>query len=368
MNAASRICYDRVSRLDVVSVILNHVGSHDVRGWTRGQRVTHNSTSPAILALAVSCGFALSGCANVKNARAQADAATARFHEQLNSGQFDAIYSAADPDFRKTWTARQLEASLERYRAQLGPFRGVARPGGWTLNWTPAGTFVTMTDESRFAHGSAQEVFVWRVGTTICTLVKYTVNNIRASTDAPVVKAKRATRPVRLMPIHASLAHLEYLRRYYQEQLGLDVELLPELTTDRAAWSPDRHQWSAEGLAEQVRQSVGNDEAVVIGITGEDIYLRSSDWRFVFGWRADNRVAVVSYARMDARVFQQPENLDLLRRRLRHMVTKYFGLMLFDLEASSDPASPVYGDIGGIEELDAMGEDLALAGFPVMTH
>jgi len=42
--------------------------------------------------------------------------------------------------------------------------------------------------------------------------------------------------------------------------------------------------------------------------------------------------------------------------------------MLFDLDASTEPASPVYRDIGGIEELDGMGEDLARAGFPVVTR
>jgi len=38
--------------------------------------------------------------------------------------------------------------------------------------------------------------------------------------------------------------------------------------------------------------------------------------------------------------------------------------MLYGLEASADPASPMFRDIEGLQELDAMGEDLALAGFP----
>jgi predicted Zn-dependent protease len=225
---------------------------------------------------------------------------------------------------------------------------------------------ITVTDESAFAHGMAQEMFVWRVRGATCTLVRYTLNNVRVPTSVAVARAKPATRPVRFMPIHASLDHLQYLQRYYHEQLGLDIELLPELTTDHTAWVRDRRQWSAEGLANQVRQVVGNVEAVVIGVTGNDIYLRTSDWRFAFGWRLDNRVAIVSYARMDPRFFKEPENAELLQRRLRHMVTKDLGLMLYDLEPSPDPFSPVYNDIGGIEELDAMGEDLALAGFPTL--
>lgn len=322
--------------------------------------------SPAMLA--VSCVLALSSCASAIETRAQGEAATERFHTQFNGGQFEAIYAAADPDFQKTGTARQLGAFFDKYLAQLGSFQRVAQPRAWTAMWTTwGGTLVTLTDESTFALGSAQEVFVWRVRKGTCTLLTYTINNVRLTTHARVATAKRATRPVRFMPIHASLAHVQYLQRYYQEQLGLDAELVPELVTDQAAWSPDRGQWSSEGLAEQVRQAVGNDDAVVIGVTGDDIYLRSWNWQYAFAWRLDNRVAIVSYARMDPLFFKRPENLDLLQRRLRHMVTKELGVMLFGLEASADPASPVFRDIEGIQELDAMGEDLALAGFPHAT-
>ena len=179
--------------------------------------------------------------------------------------------------------------------------------------------------------------------------------------------AKRATRPVRLLPFRASPAHLEYLRSYYKQQLDLDIAILLELVPDRAAWEPDRRQWSAEGLAEQVRHVVGNDDAVVIAVTGEDIYLRSMDWQFAFTYRADTRIAVVSYARMDWRLMGQRENVDALQRRLRRMVTKDLGVMLYELPLSPNPTSPMYQDIGGLQELEVMGDDLAAAGFPVVT-
>ena len=67
----------------------------------------------AVLALAVSCGLAFSGCANVKGATAQTDAATDRFHKLFDSGQFDAIYAAADSDFQKTGTAQPLVACTD---------------------------------------------------------------------------------------------------------------------------------------------------------------------------------------------------------------------------------------------------------------
>ena len=42
--------------------------------------------------------------------------------------------------------------------------------------------------------------------------------------------------------------------------------------------------------------------------------------------------------------------------RLRKMVGKNIGIMYFGLEMSADPASMLYSNIGGPQELDAMSE------------
>ena len=42
--------------------------------------------------------------------------------------------------------------------------------------------------------------------------------------------------------------------------------------------------------------------------------------------------------------------------RLRKMVGKNIGIMYFGLEMSADPASMLYANIGGPQELDAMSE------------
>ena len=110
----------------------------------------------------------------------------------------------------------------------------------------------------------------------------------------------------------------------------MEIEILPELVADRGAWNEDRQQWSGEGLAEQIRQTVGNQDAVVIGITGEDIYLRSENWQFAFSYRTDDRVAVVSYARMDRRL----ANADVPSPSTATMVTKDLGIMLYQLPLS----------------------------------
>jgi hypothetical protein len=39
------------------------------------------------------------------------------------------------------------------------------------------------------------------------------------------------------------------------------------------------------------------------------------------------------------------------------MVTKNIGLLYFGLPVSGDPHSVLYGNVGGIDDLDRMGED-----------
>ena len=43
--------------------------------------------------------------------------------------------------------------------------------------------------------------------------------------------------------------------------------------------------------------------------------------------------------------------------RIRKMVTKNIGVLYYHLPQSIHPKSAMYGAIGGIEELDFMGED-----------
>src|SRR5262249_19452812 len=151
----------------------------------------------------------------------------------------------------------------------------------------------------------------------------------------------------------------------YRDQLGLDVRLLAPLEPDGAAWNEQRQQWIGERLNEHLHAERSGDGALIIGITGEDIYIAASDWAWAFGLRADEDTAVGSYFRMDPRLYDESPDRLHLRVRLRRMVTKDLGIMLYGLGLSADPASPVYKNIDGLDELDAIEDDLARAGFPV---
>ncbi len=95
----------------------------------------------------------------------------------------------------------------------------------------------------------------------------------------------------------------------------------------------------------------------MIGITEEDIYIRKSSWQFAFSYRAENRFAVVSSARMNPVNFDQPNDQALLHTRLRKMITKNIGILYFGLPQNNDPRSVLYRSILGVDELDRVGED-----------
>jgi hypothetical protein len=48
---------------------------------------------------------------------------------------------------------------------------------------------------------------------------------------------------------------------------------------------------------------------------------------------------------------------DQIRTRLRKMVTKNVGVLYFHLPQSDDPRSVLYRNVGGIRDLDYMGEE-----------
>lgn len=166
--------------------------------------------------------------------------------------------------------------------------------------------------------------------------------------------------------IDASLLRLHSTAGWFRESLGLDV-VVADRVDPADAYDADRGQFVAERLAGQLatvrRQVMAMKSATVIGITDRDMYMAGYPrWHFVFSYRGESAVAVVSYARMDPRNFGQPDNEDLLQSRLRKMVAKDIGMLVYGLRTTRDPRSLMYNGILGLEELDVIEEDWSRAG------
>ena len=149
----------------------------------------------------------------------------------------------------------------------------------------------------------------------------------------------------------------EELASYYKTKYGISAETLPTVHIPPSARNAEREQLIAEeavDLMRRVNSEISrNPDAILIGLTSEDMYISQYDWRFSFSWREQGKYAVVSSGRMNLGRVSEAE----IRTRLRKMVTKNVGILYFHLPQSDDPRSVLYRSVGGIRELDYMGEE-----------
>ena len=154
-------------------------------------------------------------------------------------------------------------------------------------------------------------------------------------------------------------AEVEGLIAYYRDKYGIPVGTLPGVPLNPSAVDPQRHQLIAEAAVELMKEAnpdlVKDPGAILIGLTGEDMYIAQYSWQFTFSWRQEGKYAVVSDARMG--LGREAVPAEKVRSRLRKMVTKNIGILYYRLPQSGDPRSVLYKDVGGISELDYMGED-----------
>jgi predicted Zn-dependent protease len=162
---------------------------------------------------------------------------------------------------------------------------------------------------------------------------------------------------------HVDQDLVDQLATHFRRTLSINVEELAAVSFDRVTVNTDRSQVAAEDLLSAVRgryPALARDaHARVIAVTGDDMYLRSMAgvWSFGFSRRSDDdRMAVVSYARMDPEVLSLLPDPDMLRSRVIKMVAKDIGVIYYGLPLSDNPRSVLYNNIGGTDELDVMTE------------
>lgn len=174
----------------------------------------------------------------------------------------------------------------------------------------------------------------------------------------PIDKQKlRGSGKIYFVPLgDFSPAKVEVLVAYYRDKYGISAETLPAVPIDPSAVNSERQQLIAESAIELIKAAnpdlVKDPEALLIGLTSEDMYISQYNWQFTFSWRQEGRYAVVSDARMSIGSRGVPPT-----SRLRKMVTKNIGVLYYRLPQSDDPRSVLYKNVGGVEELDYMGEE-----------
>ena len=156
---------------------------------------------------------------------------------------------------------------------------------------------------------------------------------------------------------------LNDLTTHFEEKFGIPIAVLSSLLFDRATYDRQRSQTIADELISAVRRRyprlARDSRARVIAVTPYDMYMRemANQWRFTFSLRSqEDHFAVVSYARMDPARLGGRSDAERLKTRLRKMVAKNIGIMYYGLPISQDRRSVLYGQIGGLRELDEMTE------------
>ena len=157
---------------------------------------------------------------------------------------------------------------------------------------------------------------------------------------------------------------IEHLAELYRSQYGLDVSVMTPEAVPAKMVNPLRQQIDVIALLDYTfllfPEAHLDPEAVIIGVTPLDLYDQRSHFRYLFGIKGDfsDPKAVVSSMRMTPEFYGEPANEDVFFSRMRKLVSKYIGLLYYDLPTSGDPSSPMYDSILGPDDLDAMSEPL----------
>lgn len=166
-----------------------------------------------------------------------------------------------------------------------------------------------------------------------------------------------------LVPIgRAPVAEIEALVGHYRDKFGFESRVLAPMMPVGDDEDLTRGQLIAENLGSSLLRAYPDyarqAKAILIGITGQDMYPRSIAWRYCFGWRFNmQRAAVVSTARMDLHYPDEPPSEATVAIRLRKVVTKDVGILLYNMNQSKNPRSVLYGRILSLEDLDQASED-----------
>jgi len=154
---------------------------------------------------------------------------------------------------------------------------------------------------------------------------------------------------------------LDELPEFYRREYGLSVEVLAPISLEPRLRNDSRRQLIFEELTallhRQLPHLARQKTAFLIGVTDEDMYIAKQNWNFAYtAYDRPNRVGVVSTHRFVPEPMAGNEKL--FRSRIRKMVSRTIGFVVFDLPRSDDPSSVLYKDLYGSSSADLMSERL----------
>jgi predicted Zn-dependent protease len=152
---------------------------------------------------------------------------------------------------------------------------------------------------------------------------------------------------------------LDELPEFYRKQYGLTVKVVTSIPLEADVRNTARDQLIFEELVKLMRRhfpKLAQDKSTyLIGVTDEDMYMRDRKWNFAYtSYSPYYRAGVVSSHRFVPRPLSGNEVL--LRARIRKMISRTMGFVVFDLPRSEDPSSVMYKDLYGSSSADLMSD------------
>jgi hypothetical protein len=107
---------------------------------------------------------------------AGAEKAVAEFHQQLNSGDYQAIYAGTDQGLKAVSTEAEMVKLLTAVHIRLGLFQSGSRTG-WRVNYNTSGNNTVIAFYSKYEKGKATETFTFVGGAQSPRLLSYNINS-----------------------------------------------------------------------------------------------------------------------------------------------------------------------------------------------
>jgi predicted Zn-dependent protease len=155
---------------------------------------------------------------------------------------------------------------------------------------------------------------------------------------------------------------LDELPEFYRSRYGISVTVLEPIPLEPTVRNNARRQLIFEELIKLMHARLPHlakdKSAYLIGVTDEDMYIRTNNWNFAYiASDPPVRAGMVS----SHRFIPDPlaGNETLLRARVRKMVSRTMGFVVFDLPRSEDPSSVMYRDLYGSNSADLMSDSFA---------
>jgi predicted Zn-dependent protease len=158
-----------------------------------------------------------------------------------------------------------------------------------------------------------------------------------------------------------SASEVTKLVNYCKQKIGVEPIVMDQVPFVLTTVDKKRQQVIAEEALELIKMKykdlVADPNAVVIGFTDEDMYIRNRNWQWAFGYWTQRRFGIVSSARMNPANLGGAANDVLTEARLRKMVLKNIGVLYYLYPTNYNPKSLLYEEVHGVEDIDKMGDD-----------